>query len=64
MNNFENWLKEIESFHLRLERVYEETVDHPQGSEAAKRQWENIKGWLKAAYEAGYERRSSEINNG
>ena len=40
MNNFENWLKEIESFRLRFERVYEETVDHPQGSEAAKRQWD------------------------
>jgi hypothetical protein len=55
MNNFEDWLIEIEAFHLRLERVYEDTVNQPKGSEEAKKQWETVKGWLKAAYQAGCE---------
>lgn len=55
MNNFEDWLAEIEAFHLRLERVYKDTINQSNEPEEAKKQWETVKDWLKAAYQAGCE---------
>lgn len=48
-NKFEDWLYDLEGFHLLCERIYEEC-------KADRDSWVKIKDWLQAAYEAGYEK--------
>jgi len=48
---FDDWLKESEGYSLRMERAYEELVVNPKDSVD---NWQNIKSWLKAAYDSGY----------
>ena len=44
---FEEWTLEIESFAMRIERMHDDLVKHPDK--------DNIQQWLKAAWEVGYE---------
>jgi hypothetical protein len=48
---FDEWLNEIESFSLRMERIYDDLVKRPKDPVD---NWLQIKGWLKAAYDEGY----------
>lgn len=48
---FDQWLNEIEGFSLRMERAYDDLVKDPKDPVD---NWNQIKEWLKAAYEAGY----------
>lgn len=49
---FEDWLNEIEGFSLRCERAYDDLVVNPKDEVD---NWQNIKDWLKGAFDAGYE---------
>ena len=49
---FDQWLNEIEGFSLRMERAYDDLVKNPKDPVD---NWNQIKEWLKAAYEAGYD---------
>jgi hypothetical protein len=49
---FEEWLNELEGFSLRCERVYDDLVVNPKDNID---NWQNIKQWLKGAFDAGYE---------
>jgi len=49
---FEEWLNESEGFSLRMERVYDDLVVKPKDEVD---NWQNIKAWLKASFDAGYE---------
>jgi hypothetical protein len=57
INNFEEWLNELEGFSLRMERVYDDLVVNPKDTID---NWKQIKIWLKAAFDGGYE--AGEIN--
>ena len=54
---FDNWLEEVEGYRLgdpcslRMERAYDELVVNPKDPVD---NWQNIKSWLKSAYEVGY----------
>jgi hypothetical protein len=48
---FDQWLNEIEGFSLRMERAYDDLVKNPKDPVD---NWNQIKDWLKAAYEEGY----------
>jgi hypothetical protein len=49
---FEEWLNELEGFSLRMERAYDDLVVNPKDEVD---NWQNIKQWLKGAFDAGYE---------
>jgi hypothetical protein len=49
---FEEWLNESEGFSLRMERAYDDLVVNPKDEVD---NWQNIKQWLKGAFDAGYE---------
>jgi hypothetical protein len=57
IKSFEEWLNELEGFSLRMERAYDDLVIKPKDTVD---NWEQIKIWLKAAFDAGYE--AGEIN--
>lgn len=57
IRTFEQWLDEMEGFNLRMERVYDDLVRCPKDPVD---NWKEIKLWLKAAYDVGYE--AGEIN--
>ena len=57
IKSFEEWLNELEGFSLRMERIYDDLVVKPKDTVD---NWEQIKIWLKAAFDAGYE--AGEIN--
>ncbi len=48
---FNEWLEEIESFSLRMERIYDDLVKNPKDPVD---NWLQIKDWLETAYEVGY----------
>jgi hypothetical protein len=48
---FNEWLNESEGFSLRMERAYDDLVKNPKDPVD---NWNQIKEWLKAAYEEGY----------
>lgn len=52
MNSFEDWLNTIEGFSLRCERAYDDLVKNPKDSVD---NWQDIKTWLEAAYNAGWD---------
>ena len=47
---FDQWLNEIEGFSLRMERAYDDLVKDPKDPVD---NWNQIKEWLQAAYNAG-----------
>lgn len=47
---FQEWLSENEGFSLRMERIYDDLVKNPKD---AVDNWQQIKVWLEAAYNAG-----------
>jgi len=49
---FEDWLDELEGFSLRMERIYYDLVVNKKHNID---RWRNIREYLKAAFEAGYE---------
>ena len=49
---FNEWLNEIEGFGLRAERIHDDLIKNEDAS------WLDVKQWLEAAYEAGYDHRS------
>ena len=49
---FNEWLNEIEGFGLRVERIHDDLVV------SREVRWTDIKEWLEAAYNAGYDHRS------
>jgi hypothetical protein len=49
---FEEWLNELEGYSLRGERAYDDLVVNPKDEVD---NWQNIKKWLKGAFDAGYE---------
>lgn len=49
---FDQWLNELEGFSLRMERAYDDLVKDPKDPVD---NWNEIKKWLKAAYEVGYD---------
>jgi len=59
---FEDWLNEIEGFSLRMERIYDDVVVSKQHNVD---RWQNVREYLKAAFEAGYEaaKNNEPINN-
>lgn len=57
IRTFEEWLNEIEGFSLRMERVYDDLVVNPKDTID---NWKQIKTWLKAAFDSGYE--AGELN--
>ncbi len=52
INNFEQWLNELEGYSLRSERAYDDLVVNPPDEVD---NWKTIKQWLKGAFDAGYE---------
>lgn len=48
---FNEWLNEIEGFGLRVERIHDDLVVNEEV------RWADIKQWLEAAYNAGYDHR-------
>jgi|694.fasta_scaffold05125_38 hypothetical protein len=52
IRTFEEWLNELEGFSLRMERAYDDLVVNPKDEVD---NWQNIKQWLKGAFDAGYE---------
>lgn len=62
---FEEWFDEIEGYALRCERFYDDldrlqqfnNGDYVPGDPT----YQDIVGWLKAAYETGYEHRNIEL---
>jgi len=52
INNFEQWLNELEGFSLRGERAYDDLVVNPKDEVD---NWKSIKEWLNASFYAGYE---------
>jgi len=58
---FEEWLNELEGFSLRGERAYSDLIIYPKEDHFTnQQQWNNIKQWLKGAFDAGYE--AGELN--
>ena len=49
---FDQWLNEIEGFSLRMERAYDDLVKNPKD---ATDNWKQIKEWLQAAYNEGFD---------
>ena len=49
---FNEWLKESEGFSLRMERIYDDLVKRPKDPVD---NWLQIKSWLEAAYNQGFE---------
>lgn len=47
---FQEWLSENEGFSLRMERIYDDLVKNPKD---VVDNWQTIKVWLEAAYNAG-----------
>lgn len=47
---FQEWLNENEGFSLRMERIYDDLVKNPKDTID---NWQQIKVWLEAAYNAG-----------
>lgn len=57
IKTFEDWLDELEGFSLRMERIYDDVVVSKKHNID---RWQNVREYLKAAFEAGYE---AAINN-
>ena len=57
IRTFEEWLNELEGYSLRCERAYDDLVVNPKDEVD---NWQNIKQWLKGAFDAGYE--AGELN--
>jgi hypothetical protein len=57
IRTFEEWLKELEGYSFRSERVYDDLVLYPKDK---IENWKSVKKWLKAAFDAGYE--AGELN--
>lgn len=57
IRTFEEWMNETEGFSLRMERVYDDLVVNPKDTID---NWTQIKTWLKAAFDGGYE--AGELN--
>jgi len=51
IRTFNEWLEEVEGFSLRMERVYDDLVKNPKDTVD---NWNEIKTWLKSAFDAGY----------
>ena len=51
-DTFDAWLNEIEGFSLRMERIYDDLVKNPKDTVD---NWQQIKVWLKAAYNEGFD---------
>ena len=51
-NTFNEWLNESEGFSLRMERVYDDLVKNPKDTVD---NWKQIKEWLQAAYNVGFD---------
>lgn len=58
IKTFDEWLGELEGFSLRMERAYDDLVD--KESTDSEHRWQIIKGWLKGAFDSGYE--AGELN--
>ena len=52
INTFDEWLNESEGFSLRMERIYDDLVKNPKD---AIDNWKQIKEWLQAAYNQGFD---------
>ena len=51
-DTFDEWLNETEGFSLRMERIYDDLVKNPKDTVD---NWQQIKVWLKAAYNEGFD---------
>ena len=51
-NTFDEWLNESEGFSLRMERIYDDLVKNPKDTVD---NWKQIKEWLQAAYNIGFD---------
>lgn len=51
-HTFDEWLNETEGFSLRMERIYDDLVKNP---EDVVDNWKQIKMWLQAAYNEGFD---------
>jgi hypothetical protein len=51
-DTFDDWLNETEGFSLRMERIYDDLVKNPVDSVD---NWKQIKDWLQAAYNEGFD---------
>lgn len=51
-STFDEWLNEIEGFSLRIERIYDDLVKNPKDTVD---NWQQIKEWLQAAYDEGFD---------
>ena len=51
-NTFDEWLNESEGFSLKMERIYDDLVKNPKD---AVDNWKQIKEWLQAAYNEGFD---------
>ena len=55
---FDEWLNEIENYSLRVERMYDDLdmmTGVPKTASEARRNQIVFMGWLRAAYNVGYE---------
>jgi hypothetical protein len=52
IDSFDDWLNETEGFSLRMERIYDDLVKNPVDSVD---NWKQIKDWLQAAYNEGFD---------
>ena len=55
---FNEWLNEIEGFGLRVERIHDDLIKNRMvwlSRHDQYAQWVDVKQWLEAAYEAGYD---------
>jgi hypothetical protein len=52
IDSFDGWLNETEGFSLRMERIYNDLVKNPVDSVD---NWKQIKDWLQAAYNEGFD---------
>ena len=56
---FDEWFNEIEGFHLRCERFYDDAEAYKYRCEPGDVRV--LLGWLKAAYEVGYDHAMSKL---
>ena len=50
--DFNGWLNQSEGFSLRMERIYDDLVEN---SKDTIDNWKQIKEWLQAAYNKGFD---------
>lgn len=51
-DTFDEWMNENDGVSLRMERIYDDLVKNPKDTVD---NWQQIKVWLKAAYDEGFD---------